>query len=332
MLLSSLFLKTYKEKNRDKYLILCSWPGMRDLFPYVDEFWSIDDESVTKSLAMEANNFYNASNLAAELTRGLVEVLNVFTTKDIKNYYDNGFTKNYWTEFGKIKRFLPEVASASKVSTEFKTQMERRGGQKIVVHPAAKMRSRQGGKTVSLPVQKEFWATLIERLIADGHVPVVYQNWFTHDMSRDFGDKCIYLVPRSVSDVLAAFRYAGCVLDVHTGVSRLAVAARCPYVAVMERQIFFEDKDYEIDDICCQTLPKQYIFGFSTQLMVGGPSDWKVSVLDNISARLREFLPGLSKANLPSTNESYEEVPYELVRQRKAKRIGAAFIKTSKQK
>jgi hypothetical protein len=112
----------------------------------------------------------------------------------------------------------------------------------------------------------------------------------------------------------------------------LAVAARCPYVAVMERQIFFEDKDYEIDDICCQTLPKQYIFGFSTQLMVGGPSDWKVSVLDNISARLREFLPGLSKANLPSTNESYEEVPYELVRQRKAKRIGAAFIKTSKQK
>lgn len=331
-LLSSFVLKSYKDVFKDKYLILCSWPGMRSLFPYVDEYWSIDDESVTKTLATEANNMYNGTNLAADLTRGLVEVLEVLTAKDLKTFYDNGFTKKYWDSFGKIKRFLPEVPSASMISNEFKIQMERKQGQKIIVYPATKMRTRQQGKTIHLPVQKEFWASLIERVIEEGYVPVVYQNWFTYDMSRDFADRCIYLVPRNVSDVLAAFRYVGCVLDVHAGISRLAALARCPFVSVMERQSFVEDKDYEIDDLCCDGLPKQYIFSFATQLMVGGPSEWKVSVLDNIAVRLKEFLPTLRGASLPSTNESYDEVPYERVRQRKAKRLGAAFINSSKQK
>ena len=35
-ILSSLLLKTYKEKNKGKYLILCSWPGFQDLFHSTD--------------------------------------------------------------------------------------------------------------------------------------------------------------------------------------------------------------------------------------------------------------------------------------------------------
>ena len=330
--LSAFLLKPYMETFKDKYIVLCSWPGMQGLFPYVHEYWSIEDESVTKTLATEANNLYNGSNLAAEITRGLSEALNILTVRDLRAFYEKGFTQKYWDTFGEAKRFLPEVPSASKMTTEFKTQMERREGQKIVVYPATKMRSWQQGKTVYLPVLKEFWTALIERLIEEGYVPVVYQNWFTYDMSRDFVEKCIYIVPRSISDVLAAFRYVGCVLDVHSGISRLAMAARCPYVSVMERQSFVEDKDYELDDLCADGLPKQYIFSFSTMLMTGGPSEWKLSLLDNIVARLKDFMPSLKDGKLPSTNESYETVSFDRVRERKARRMGVTFINSSKNK
>jgi hypothetical protein len=329
-IMSAYLLKSIKNLFKDKYIILCSWPGMRGLFPYVDEYWSVEDESVAKTLATEANNFYNNANLATDLTRGLVEVLNVFTVKDLKVYYNNGFTKQYWDSFGKIQRYLPEVPSITKLSADFKVQMDRNKGKKLIVYPAIKMRSRQHGKTVNLLVPKEFWASLIDRLIEDGYMPVVYQNWFTYDMSRDFADKCMYLVPKSITDVLAAFRYVGCVLDVHTGISRLAIAARTPFLSVMERQSFIEDKDYEIDDLSCDNLARQYIFSFSTQLMTGGPNEWKLSVLDNIMTRLAEFLPSLKESTLPSTIESFEEVSYERVRQKKAKRIGVAFINSSK--
>jgi hypothetical protein len=332
-ILSSLLLRSYREVFKDKYIILCSWPGMRGLFPYVNEYWSIEDESVTKALASGANNFYNGDNLATELTRSLIEVVDVITaTKELKDLYSNGFTKNYWDKFGKINRFLPEVPSASLITSDFKIQMERRPGQKIVVYPATKMRSKQQGETVLLPIQKDFWISLIERLIEDGFDPVVYQNWFTHDVSRDFADKCMYMVPRNVVDVLAAMRYVGCVLDVHTGVSRMALAARTPFLAVTERRSYFEDNDYEIDDLCGENLPKQCVYSFSTQLMTGGPSDWKVSVIDNIMVRLKEFLPMLKSLELPSTNESYVEVSYDKVRARKAKHMGVTFINSSKRK
>lgn len=329
---SSLILRRFKETNKDKYLVLCSWPGMQGLFPYVDEFWSIEDESVTKGLATEANNFYNTANLATEITRGLAEVLNVVTMRDLKDLYDNGFTQKYWQTYNDIRRFLPEIPSTSKITQEFRSQIERRPGQKLIVYPSAKMRSWQNGKTVSLPVSKSFWAALLDRLIGDGYVPVVYQNQFTYDMSRDFAEKCVYLAPKSFTDALTAFRYVGCVLDVHSGISRMAIAARCPFVAATERKIFVGDKDYEVDDLCCNGVPRQYMFSFSTMLMTGGPDDWKISILDNISAKLNSFQDQLSGAELPSTRESYESVSYDNVRQMKAKRLGVNFIKSSKNK
>jgi hypothetical protein len=331
-ILSAYLLSSLKTTLKDKYVILCSWPGMRDLFPAADEYWSIEDESATKTLATGANNFYNASNIAADVTRGLMEVLDVMTVRDLKSYYDNGFTKSYWDTFGAARRFLPEVPSASKLAPDFRSRLERRPGPMVVVYPAAKIRAHQQGRATPIPPLREFWVALVERLLADGVTPLVFQNWFTHDLSPDFAERCVYLTPKSVSDALAAFRYAGCVLDVHAGVSKLAMAARCPFVAVTERQIFVGDRDYELDDLTCDGLPRQYIFGHAAHLTTGGPDDWNASVINNISVRLKEFLPTLKGATLPPTNESNDAVPYERVRQRKAKRIGAAFIRSSRNK
>jgi hypothetical protein len=331
-LLSSFILKQYKEKNADKYIILCSWPGMSGLFPYVDEYWSIEDESTTRTLATESNNFYNESNLSIELTRNLAEVLNIVTCKDLKEYYFNGFTQKYLKEFGGIKRFFPEVPSSNKISTNFKLQMEQKVGPKIIVYPTMRVKSHHNGKTLSLPLLKDFWVSLIERLIENGFVPVVYQNWFTYDMSRDFVDRCIYLVPRDITDVLAAFRYADCVLDVHNNVSRLAIAARCPFLSVTERPIFIRDKDYEVDDLCCDGLPKRYIFSSSLFILSGTSEDWTISILNHIMAKLKEFVPALQGAILPSTNESYELVSHQKIRQRNARRMGAAFLQKWRKK
>jgi hypothetical protein len=331
-ILSSLVLKNYKDSNPDKYVILCSWPGYQAFFPYVDEYWTIEDESLIKSLAISANNIYNDSTVAAELTKNLAEVLNILTAKDLIKFYNNGFTKKYWEDFREIRRFMPEVPSSTLISKDFKTQLNNRTGKKIVVYPSSKMKSWQRGNVVSLPISKEFWSKLINRLFEEGYDPIIYQNWFTYDMSQEFVDRCMYLTPHTASDLLAALRQIGFVLDVHTGISRFAIAARCPYLAVTERHIYIDSCDYEIDDLCAADLPRQYIFSFSTQLMTGDINDWELSVLSNIMIRLKEFFPKIDNKKLPSTVGSYETVSYSNVRQRKAKRLGTTFIRTSKVK
>jgi hypothetical protein len=126
-------------------------------------------------------------------------------------------------------------------------------------------------------------------------------------------------------------RHIGCVLDVFSGVSRLAIAARTPFVCIDERKRFMTHKEYEIDDLSCEGLPKSYMFSFGGLPLVGGPDEWKVSLVDGIVAKLKEFLP-VDQSHLPSTKESYESVSYDLVRERKSRRMGIHFIKSSKLK
>lgn len=326
-ILSSLLLKTYKEKNKDKYLILCSWPGFQDLFPYVDEFWSLEDESLMKTLALGANNFYNDGDVAADLAQNLLECVNIITHKDWQEYYNCGFTDKYWNTFSHVNRYLPNIPSISKITDIFRNQILERDGRKIMVHPVTKMRSWQKGKSVNLPVSKEFWNSLLERLLEEGYLPVVYQSPFTYDMSPDFVERCVYVVPSTSSDLLTAMKCVGLVVDVFSGISRIAIAARTPFLAVDERQRFMEHQDYAIDDLCCGDMPRQYIFSFSTMLMAGGPQDWKASVIDNIVKRLEDFNP---EGDWGSTTESYEEISYDMVRDRKVRRMGTSFINSSK--
>ncbi|CAE7860224.1 unnamed protein product [Symbiodinium microadriaticum] len=324
-----------KEKHPDKYIILCSWPGFEGLFPYVDEYWSHTDESSIKTLALAANNGYNGSDLSSEITRGLNEVFSDVLNyqRDFRPYYDNGFTKKYWEDFGEVNRYLPEVSSSTMISSQFTEELERRKGRKVVVYPASKVRTWHRGKSMYLPVNPTFWKALIERLLNEGYVPVVYQNQFTHDMSPEFTDRCVYLVSRNVSDVLAAMRHVGCVLDVHSGVSRFAVLSRTPFVCIDERARFIGEREYEIDDLSCDQIAKKYLFSFSTLLMAGTEKDWNRSVIDNIVVSLKEIWPFVEdRSNWAPTTESYESVDYSKVRDRQSKRLGVRFISSSKEK
>ena len=326
--MSSLILRHYKDLHRDKYIILCSWPGWKGLFPYVDEYWSLE-ESTSKMLASDANSFYNGTKLATDISQSLLECVNILTHRDFKKYYNFGFTDDYWNHFGLPKRYLPEVPSESLIAEGFRQQLARKSGKKVILYPVKKIRTWHNGKLHYLPVSQDFWSTLTTRLLDEGFSPVVWQNWFTYDLSREFTDSCVYLVPRNITDVLAAMRHIGMVLDVYSGVSRIAVAARTPFLAVDERLRFVDCKDYALDDLCCSS-PRQYIFSNATMLLAGGPKEWTISIIDNIMARLEKFMPETEGADWGSTNESYESVSYDNVRKINARRMGVHFISSSK--
>lgn len=326
--LSSLILRQYKERNPSRYIILVSWPEYKDLFPYVDEYWSPKESALTKLLALGADNFSNTSNEDIQIRRNLFEVMSdVISYKEILSYYDSGFTKKYWEEFQAVKRYLPGIPAISRIREDFKLQLTKRPGQKVILFPATRVRTWQQGKSVYVKIPVAPWKALTERLIADGIDTILFQNQFTYDLSSDFMDKCMYLVATKVNEVLTAMHYVGCVVDFFTGISRLAIAARCPFLAVDERMRFIKQKDYEIDDIGCGDMPRNYVFSFSTLLLTGSPSEWDASLFDTTMTGLKRLLTKLPNNGSITTQEVYEPVDYSKVREHRAKRLGAKFIK-----
>jgi hypothetical protein len=145
-----------------------------------------------------------------------------------------------------------------------------------------------------------------------------------------FQGNVIFTHEEDIDKILGIIRTTGLVLDVFSGTSRWAIAARTPFIAVDERLRYSMEKEYEIDDLCSGSVPKHYIFGFSTILEGGEPIVWNGSLFDNVIAKLKDILPTIDRENLPSTLESYTEVPSKGVRERKAKRIGTRFVKIPK--
>jgi len=326
--MSSFLMNQYKQAKKDKYLIVCSWPGHKGLYPYADEFWHPKDLSSMTNLVVHAEHMKNTSDLVMQYTRSLISRFeNVLLPDDLKKYYNFGFQPEYWSQFNEIRRFFPSIPSASKTNAAFTNDLSKHSGQKVLVFPSTRVRSWQRGKSIAIPPMKEFWVALTKRLLDEGITPVLYQNHFTHDLSRDFADKCVYLVAKDILEVLSCMRQVGCVLDMHNAVSRLAIAARTPFVCVDERVRYIEEKEYELDDLCCQQIPKQYIFSFSSFLVTGDESYWDNSIIDNVIIRLQSFIPTLDRDQWASTSQSEEVVPYNCVRERKVKRLGAKFVR-----
>ena len=121
--MSSILLKRFREEEKpSKYFILCSWPGFKSLFPYVDEYWGIADEGSLKKLYEGASQFRNKSQLVHAYHRNL----NHFFFEDVVipqevfgTYYGNGITNDFWRKYHHIKRTLPLVPSTAFVGKDF---------------------------------------------------------------------------------------------------------------------------------------------------------------------------------------------------------------------
>jgi hypothetical protein len=329
---SSILLKRYREEEKgSKYFILCSWPGMQGLFPYVDEYWSIQDDHAIKKLYQDNDRFENRSDVVANCTRNLnSHFFDVIDPVVLKNFYDGGLTEEFFQRFSKVQRWLPMVPSVGVLGKDFGREITARAGYKVFLYPSLWMKTWRSGREATLPTQKEFWVSLAERLVKNKFVPVCYRSPWTHDLSTHLPSECIHVTDPDLTKVLGVMRSCGCVLDMFNGISRMALAARCPFLAVDERSRYANTKEWEIDDLGGPRVPKSYIFSFCT-ILDGTAGIWDDAIFNNVAARLESFLPELDRDNWPSTVESNDVVSYDSVRTKKVIKVGAKLLKIPKE-
>jgi hypothetical protein len=330
-ILSSMLLHRYKEEKKgSKYFILCSWPGFEDLFPYVDEYWSIEGGN-DLSFYGSTLDFSNTNKLAVMHHRNLnMYFEDVVDHKEFDPFYVSGLKPEFFDTFKNFKRFLPLVPSAGMLSAAFNKEMVSRSGFKVFIYPSVYIKKWKGGRSVSHKTKKLFWVSFIKKLIDAGYVPVIYNSVWTHNVSDEFTNECIFVKDEGVGKMMSCMRAVGCVVDLFSDISMMAIAARTPYLAVDERMRCNNCNTKEIEALCANSLPKQHIYTFATIIDSDVKDIQDKSIFDLVIARLDSFLPSLNRDSWPSTAELMEIVPYKAVKAKKAKRIGTRFIKVPK--
>ena len=330
-ILSSILLHRYKEeKKSSKYFILCSWPGFESLFPYVDEYWSIEGED-NLSFYGSTLDFSNTSELSVMYHRNLnMYFEDVIDHKEFYPFYASGLKPEFFDVFKNVKKFLPLVPSAGMLSAAFNKEMVNRSGFKVFIYPSVYIKRWYRSRSVSYKTKKTFWINFIKRLISAGYVPVVYNSMWTYDVSDEFANQCIFVKDEGVGKMMACMRSVGCVVDIFSDISMIAIAARTPYLAVDERMRCNNCNTKEIEGLCANSLPKQHIYTFATIIDSDGKELLDRSIFDVVLARLEHWLPSLNRDSWPSTAELIEVVPYKAIKAKKTKRIGTRFIKIPK--
>ncbi len=331
VVLSSLVLNRFKEELKgSKYMILCGWGGHQALFPYVDEYWSPRERDWDK-LSAGALGFDNDSEVYVGQRQNLNYFFrNLIDMEEIKEFYDCGFTTKFIQRLGLIRRFLPLVPSASYLSAYFNQEIVNRPGFKVLIMPSKCGRGIKDRYLTKVKASQEFYDCLVERLISSGYCPVILQNHATYDLSGKFHDKAICIQEEDFGKVLGMMRATGCVLDLFGGLSRLAIMARTPFVAVDERERFRCEKESQIDDLCADKLLRQYIFGFSTIIGAGDSQSWNASLFDQVVVKLNLVMKMIDRNSLPSTLESVVEMPFSMLREQSIKKMSTKFIKVPK--
>lgn len=333
MVMSSLLLQRYRQEVKNsKYFILASWPGFQGLFPYVDEYWAINDEAHLNKFYEQSEGFRNKSDLTTIYTRNLNEFFReVIDPKEISQYYQDGITNKFFEKFTTTKRFLPFVPSSTVLGKDFNRDLSTKAGYKIFIHPSIFAKQWNVGKSKNVRAKKEFWVELVEKLLANNYVPVIWQNYLSYDISQEFVGRCIFIGETDIVRVLSAMRTTGCVLDVFNSLSRLAILARCPFIAIDERSRYNNLKEYETDDLCGSEISKGYIFTFSTIISDGNPYNWNQDIFQSILRKLDVFLPELNRDEWPSTGETTDVVPYKkFVRNNEQLKLGIKLLKITR--
>lgn len=311
-----LFSMFISNKLKSKYVIICSWHGFKDLFPDVDEYWSIKAEGTVDKLVNNVDYFGNDSNFIASNNRNLsYKFENVIT--DIELYYDNGFTQLFWDRFKTLELSMPQVDSISKLDDYTSKQLNKKN---LFISPFKKIGFWEDGKLKSLHVDKEFWIDLIQLLRTKWEV-IVWQNCFTHDVSPVLADSCFYLNDVEIDKVLIVMNRC-LTIDVFGGLSRLALLARSNFIAVDERIRFFTQKDDVIDKISGAELEKHYIFSDS-KMILGRGVNWRNAFIDPL---LKKIELAIDKKPNISLNRRSENVDLNF-REENIKKFGIHFIK-----
>ena len=327
-ILSSLVLRRIKEELKSsKYFVLISWPGHEGLYPYVDEYWQIEEESSLSKLKSGRDGFDNTSAFFTLMQKSLNQYFyDVLSPSDISPYYLNGITKEFFERFKHVKVTLPTIPSSASLGGDISRALGQRES-KIFINPCKDMYSWRYGKKRQSTAPEQFWRDVVEALIRAKFFPVITHDMFSYDLSSYFDKDCLHLREVDIMKTMAAMRSCGCVLDFFGETSRTALAARTPFLCFEERAKYKGLKEYEINDLCGKGVPKDYIFGFSTIIESGDRASWNSNFLDHMVVKLNKIYEKMDREKWPSSAEFNEIVPYDSVRKIKNKKFGSRFIR-----
>jgi len=326
--LSSLLLRRIREEQKgSKYFVMISWPGHEGFYPYVDEFWQIDDEVSLSKLRLAQDGFDNSSSFYSLIQKSLNQhFYDVLSPQDFSSYYSGGLKKEFFDRFKHVKVSLPSIPSASSLGSDIHRAISQHES-KVFINPCREGFSWRNGSVCRFSIPIQFWKDAVSRLVSAGFFPVMSYDQFSYDLSSETENKCIHLFGLDVSKVMAAMRLCGCVLDFFGDVSRIALCARTPFLCFEERSKYNALKEYEINDLCGRSVPKEYIFSFGAILEGGDRASWSSNILDHAIVRLKKMRDYSDRDGWPSTAESYDIVPYDSVRKIKNKKFGSRFIR-----
>jgi len=145
-------------------------------------------------------------------------------------------------------------------------------------------------------------------------------------MSDEFASGCVYLTSEDLGVVLSAIHSIDCVLDLYSGISRLAMAARKPFISVDERKRYKISKDDIIDQLA-SVAPNQYIFSFSVMILNSAEENWDGNIINNIVKKMEKHIPQWSGREWDTTVDKYIPVSYDKIKETNRNRLGIRFIK-----
>lgn len=330
-ILSNILLKRIKDESKSsKYIVLISWPDQVGLYPYVDEYWTVDDSNLDR-LVNKTDGFDNKSPTYPMIVRELnYWFYDLILPKDLKIYYDNGIKQGFFDAFKVIKTYFQSIPSVASLGIDFAKKISDKE-LKVFIYPTKEVYTWKHDGLHKVNVSQDFWLYLVKRLVENKFYPIVYKDIFCYDLSLDLvgninESNWIQIANQDIIKVLGVMR-SSCVLDIFNNISRLAIAARAPFICFDERNKFKNLKDYEINDLFAKNIPNDYIYGFSNTLTAEDVSQWDTNIINIIISKLNKFIPKINKELLPSTVESENTVLYENVRKYKTKKLGSKFIK-----
>lgn len=297
-IMSSFILNRIKEKYPDKYFIICSHTGRSQIYQYADEFWGYS----SKELFNSSFGFGNNSAIKDRIEKEMIKYFdNIIVNTD---YYKNGFTKKFFDDFNDIKYTLPNITSGNCKGDVF-------------LYPCRQAICWGRGEEEKVDIKYRFWHELLEEYCKSGMKPLVYQDDGCYDMSKAMESKCNYCID---GKILSAMRSCKCVIDVFSGVSALSKIARVPYLSCDERIRYNNTKEWELDALV--SFKRKHIFTFPTIL------DGDHFGMKNIVRNTELFISSLNSDDYYSSKEQTCKISYELVKEKKRKKIGKRLFKS----
>jgi len=329
--LSSMLLPRFRKETKSlRYFIVFGYAGLSALYPYADEYWSFNPDNFAK-VYNSSSNYDNNSELNNIYLRHLNENFREVIKSDIfLDVYHNFFLNKFWEKNKNIRIVLPQVmnnlANDDIVVSRFNGLKNKR---KLFIFPNKTMQVIRKGNLVHQEIKQEFWVNLVQRLLQNNVDLVCVKHHLTHDISSNFTDNnnILFFNEKDVNKIMSLMRMTGITLDFLSGISRLSNIARVPFILVDERIRYFNNREYEFEDVVGnEVLDRERFFIFADLININ--NDLYTNIAGNIISKIDKILNinnGVLYSEYSDKLSNYQNVRYH-----QSKKMGLKFLKFPK--